>query len=86
MVQSWVSIRGGRPSIPPSRYLAPFSLVHHHLLNEVLRAIVHQPRQPDRAAGRLLLCLAKHARRAKPQRDRDTGQLKLWLAHIHATT
>lgn len=56
----------------------------HHLLSDVLRAIIHQPRLVNQCIERLLLYLARNAQRAKPKRDRETGRLKLGLKHVHA--
>ena len=57
----------------------------HHLLGEVLRALIHQPRALNRCIQRLLRYLSSNAQRARPHRDRQTGRLKLGLEHVYAT-
>ena len=57
----------------------------HHLLGDVLRALIHQPRLVNRCLQRLLLYLAANAKRARPLRDQRTGRLKLGLEHVYAT-
>lgn len=54
----------------------------HHLLTDVLRAIVHRPRAVNRRVHRLMYYLADNAQRARPKRDRQSGRLKLGLDHV----
>lgn len=56
----------------------------HSVLGAVLHAQIHQPRTVNRVLTRALNFLATNATRAKMQRDRKTGRLKLGLQHVHA--
>ncbi len=51
----------------------------HNVLGDVLHALVHEPRTVNRTLTRALNFLAANAGRAKMQRDRKTGKLKLGL-------
>ncbi len=51
----------------------------HNVLGDVLHALVHEPRTVNRTLTRALNFLAANAGRAKMQRDRKTGRLKLGL-------
>lgn len=55
----------------------------HHVLSDVLRALLHQPRNLNTNITRALQYLANNARRPHPQRDRRTGRLKLGLTHVY---
>jgi hypothetical protein len=56
----------------------------HHVLGAVLRALVHQPRALRMPLQRALRYLADNATRAKPERDKTSGRLKLGIVHVHA--
>jgi hypothetical protein len=56
----------------------------HHVLGSVLRTLIERPRALNQPLERALRYLADNARRAKPERDRISGRLKLGLQHIHA--
>ena len=56
----------------------------HHVLGSVLRTLIERPRALNEPLERALRYLADNARRAKPERDRISGRLKLGLQHIHA--
>ncbi len=55
----------------------------HHVLGDVLRALIHQPRRLNANVARAIEYLANNARRAHPKRDRRTGRLKLGLEHVY---
>ena len=55
----------------------------HHVLGDVLHALIHQPRQLNANVARAVEYLANNARRAHPKRDRRTGRLKLGLEHVY---
>ena len=53
------------------------------IAGDVLHALVHEPRTVNRTLTRALNFLAANAGKAKMQRDRKTGRLKLGLEHVH---
>ncbi len=55
----------------------------HHVLGDVFAALMHDPRRVHRCVKRALTYLASNARRARPDRDRRTGRLKLGLEHLY---
>ncbi len=55
----------------------------HHVLGDVLHALIHQPRRLNANVARAIEYLANNARRAHPKRDRRTGRLKLGLEHVY---
>lgn len=55
----------------------------HHVLSDVLRALIHHPSKLNANITRALEYLANNARRPHPQRDRRTGRLKLGLVHVY---
>ncbi len=55
----------------------------HHVLGDVIAALMHDPRRVHRCVQRALTYLASNARRARPDRDRRTGRLKLGLEHLY---
>ncbi len=55
----------------------------HHVLADVCRALVHQPRSLHTSLAQALNYLAANARRPHPQRDRDKGRLRLGLEHVY---
>ncbi len=55
----------------------------HHVLGEVLHTLIHRSHALDLPIERALHYLASNAQRAKPDRDRCSGRLKLGLRHIH---
>jgi hypothetical protein len=57
----------------------------HHVLGDVLHALIHQPRQLNANVARAVEYLANNARRAHPKRDRRTGRLKLGLEHVYGS-
>lgn len=57
----------------------------HHVLSDVLRALLHRPSELHRCIARALRYLALNAQRAHPKRDQRTGRLKLGLVHVYAT-
>ena len=57
----------------------------HHELTGVLRALINQPRTLNRRLEQTLSYLANNAARAKPERDRLYGRLKLGIEHVHAS-
>jgi len=56
----------------------------HHVLGDVLRALLHRPREVHRCIARALRYLAVNAQRAHLKRDQRTGRLKLGLEHVYA--
>jgi hypothetical protein len=57
----------------------------HHVLHDVLRAMMGKPSRMPAAFRRLLAYLRDNAARAKPKRDQRTGRNKLGLRHVYAT-
>jgi hypothetical protein len=57
----------------------------HHVLPKVLHALIHRPNALKCPLHRALRYLAENAARAKPERDKTSGRLKLGLVHIHVT-
>jgi hypothetical protein len=55
----------------------------HHVLTDIFRAILHCPRQLNRALKRALHFLSHNAQRAHPKRDQRTGRLQLGLEHVY---
>ncbi len=55
----------------------------HHVRARVLRALNHRPHALQQPLQRALSYLADNATRAKPERDKKSGRLKLGLIHIH---
>ena len=55
----------------------------HHVLTTVLRTLIHRPNALKQPLQRALSYLADNATRAKPQRDKKSGRLKLGLVHVH---
>ena len=53
----------------------------HHVLTNVLRALLHAPGQLSRAITRTIDYLAQNAPRAHPKRDAKRGRLKIGLQH-----
>jgi hypothetical protein len=56
----------------------------HHVLSDVLHALLHQPWDVHRRIERAMSYLATNAQRAHPKRDQQTGRLKLGLEHVYA--
>lgn len=56
----------------------------HHVLTDVLRALLHAPGQLWRAITRTIDYLAQNAPRAHPKRDAQRGRLKIGLQHVFA--
>lgn len=54
----------------------------HHVLPDVIRAVMHKPRQLYASIERAINYLSSNARRAHPQRDCLTGRLKLGLVPV----
>lgn len=57
----------------------------HHVLRDILWALLHQPRALHRCVQRALRYLATNAQRAQPLRDRRLGRLKLGLEHVYGS-
>ncbi len=57
----------------------------HHVLGDVLHALIHQPRRLNANVARAIEYLANNARRANPKRDRRTGRLKLGLEQVYGS-
>jgi len=57
----------------------------HHVLPTVLRTLIHRPKALKQPLQRALRYLADNATRAKPERDKKSGRLKLGLVHIHVS-
>lgn len=55
----------------------------HHVLYDILRAMIHQPRRLNEATTRAIDYLSRNARRAHPKRDERTGREKLGLVHVY---
>lgn len=55
----------------------------HHVLIDLLRALMHKPRNLNAAVGRAIKFLSSNARRAHPKRDRLTGRLKHGLVPVY---
>ncbi len=55
----------------------------HHVLGEVLYALMHRPRLVNANIARAIEYLSKNAKRAHPKRDAQTGRLKLGLKHVY---
>lgn len=55
----------------------------HHVLGDVLRSLMHRPRQLNGNVARAIEYLSKNAKRAHPKRDAVTGRLKLGLVHVY---
>jgi len=55
----------------------------HHVLTDVLRALMHKPQKLTPAVVRAIDYLSKNARRAHPKRERTVGRLKLGLQHVY---
>ena len=62
----------------------PVAKCIHHVLGDVLRALLHRPREVHRCIARALRYLAVNAQRAHLKRDQRTGRLKLGLEHVYA--
>jgi hypothetical protein len=56
----------------------------HHVLGDVLYALMHRPNDLQASVERAIEYLAQNARRAHPKRDRLCGRLKLGLVHVGA--
>ena len=56
----------------------------HHLLADLLYALMHRTHQLLDQVTRAIAYLARNAQRAHPKRDRTSGRLKLGLQHVHA--
>ena len=54
----------------------------HHVLQQILGALLHQRRRLHRAVKQALQYLASNAQRARPKQDGQTGRLKLALEHV----
>ena len=55
----------------------------HHVLSDVLHALVHEPTQLHASMIRTFVYLSKNARRPHPKRDCKSGRLKLGLEHVY---
>jgi Transposase DDE domain len=55
----------------------------HHVLVAVLQTLVHRPRALKQPLQRALRYLGDNATRAKPERDKKSGRLRLGLVHVH---
>jgi len=55
----------------------------HHVLHDILRAMIHQPRRLNEATTRAIDYLSRNAKRAHPKRDERTGRQKLGLVHVY---
>jgi Transposase DDE domain len=54
----------------------------HHVLTDILRALLHAPSRLRTAITRALDYLAQNAPRAHPKRDAQSGRLKTGLQHV----
>lgn len=57
----------------------------HHVLGDVLHALIHRPKRLNSNVARTIEYLANNAGRAHPKRDRRTGRLKLGLEHVYGS-
>jgi hypothetical protein len=55
----------------------------HHVLTDILAALLHAARALTAAVTRAIEYLASNAQRAHPRRDAKTGRLKLGLQHVY---
>lgn len=55
----------------------------HHVLYDIVRALLHQPRQLNAVIRRAIDYLSRNAKRAHPKRDARTGRQKLGLEHVY---
>ena len=55
----------------------------HHVLYDILRAMLHHPRRLNVAITRAIDYLSRNAKRAHPKRDERTGRQKLGLVHVY---
>ena len=55
----------------------------HHVLTEILHALLRAPRKLTAAIVRTIEYLSNNAQRAHPKRDTKTGRLKLQLQHVY---
>ena len=54
----------------------------HHVLTDIFQSLLHAPKRLAAMMTRAIDYLSKNARRAHPQRDAQTGRLKLDLRHV----
>jgi hypothetical protein len=74
-----------QPDTPPLFNRPNTRFSYNSELTGVLRALINQPRTLNRRLEQTLFYLANNATRAKPERDKLSGRLKLGIEHVHAS-